>query len=360
MTKTELKTIPINKILANFSQPREIFDRTKIKELAESILSNDLINPITVRKWKNGKYMIVSGERRWQAHKVAGLKNISAFVKEYKDDVAWKIESLIENLQREDLTSTEREKFVYEIWKTGKFKSYAELARKLGYKDYTSIGTLIRAKEDREKLGVRTPKISTLTIETTRGLPDKERKEIFKKVERGDIIPERVKEIVPVIRKAPEEIKKSLFKDEISIQQAESLSRIHSPKAREKALLQVKQHRHVADITPKLMEKSKPEISDAIKKQFDSLQRRIFTHLNDAKTSLSKVDNNLKKANDMLQQLMSKSFEYGLPKRTLITTMQQIKSISDRLNDFAIENDRFDDLKDTFLDRVEDRLKELK
>ena len=76
----ELKEIEVSKILANFYQPRTKFDRESIKELAESILSNGLINPITVRSWKN-KFMIVSGERRWQAHKVANIKTIPCVVK---------------------------------------------------------------------------------------------------------------------------------------------------------------------------------------------------------------------------------------------------------------------------------------
>ena len=359
MSKTELKEIEINKIKPNSLQPREHFDKEKLKELAESILSNGLINPIQVRK-SDGVYEIVSGERRWKAHQIGGLKKILAIVKEYQDETQRRIESLIENVHREDLTSTEREKYVYEIWKLGKFKSYAELAKRLGYRDYSTISTLIKAKEDREKLGVRTPKITTLTLETTRGLPDKERREIFRKVERKEILPERVKEIVPVMRTASENVKKSLLRDEISIEQARNLGKIHSEKARERALEQVKQHRHIADITPKLMERAKPEMSDAIKKQFDTTQRRIFTYLNDAKTSLSKVNNNIKQANVMLNQLMSKSFEYGLDKRTLITTMQQMKGISDRVNEFQIQADKFDELKETFIERIEDRLEELK
>ena len=367
MAQTELKIIPVNQILANFSQPREKFDRANIKELSESILSNGLINPITIRKWKNGKYMIVSGERRWQAYKIAGLKNIPAFVKEYKDDIDWQIESLVENLQREDLTSIEREKYVYDLWKTGVFKTKNDLAKRIGYKLDSKRGSflndLIEAKEERDKLtkaGVRTQQSNTEIIRKVRTLDEKSKRELLSKIERREIIPQRAKEIIPIIKKASENVKKALLDDEISIKQAEDIGKIHSEKARDKALEQVKQHRHIADITPKLMERAKPELSDAVKKQFDSTQRRIFMYLNDAKTSLSKVNNNLKEANVMLNQLMSKSFEYGLDKRTLITTMQQMKSISDRVNEFQIQADNFDELKDIFLERVEDRLEELK
>lgn len=366
MAQTELKTIPVNQILANFSQPREKFDRDSIKELSESILGNGLINPITVRKWKD-KYMIVSGERRWQAHKFAKLKNIQAFVKEYQDDIAWKIESLVENLQREDLTSIEREKFVYEIWKTGVFKTKNDLAKKIGYrldsKRGSFINDLIEAKEERDKLasaGIRTQHSNTEIIKKAKTLDDKSKKEIYSKIEKGELIPQRAKEIIPIIKKSSEGVKRALLKDEISIKQAENLGRIHSERAREKALESMKRYEHIKEITPRLMERAKPELTDAVKRQFDTLQRRIFTYLNDAKTSLSKVDNNLKQANIMLSQLMNKSFEYGLDKRTLITTIQQMKSISDRISEFEIQSDRFDKLKETFLERTEDRLKELK
>jgi len=117
MAKYELKEIPIEKVYANWFQPRKQFDKEKIKELAESILSNGLINPITVKLWKGEKYLICSGERRWRAHKIAGIKSIQAFVKEYKDDNQFMIESLIENVHREDLGSMDKAHFIKKIWK---------------------------------------------------------------------------------------------------------------------------------------------------------------------------------------------------------------------------------------------------
>ena len=106
------------------------------------------------------------------------------------------------------------------------------------------------------------------------------------------------------------------------------------------------------------MERAKPELTDAVKKKFDTTQRRIFEHLNEAKVSLSKADKNLKNANQMMAQLISGSFEYGLSKKTLIVSMQQIKGISDRINEFEINTDKFDDLKNTFIGRIEDKLEE--
>ena len=198
-----------------------LIDEEELQHLAESILSNGLINPITVRVWKD-KFMIVAGERRWRACKLAGLKKIEAFVKTYKDDVDWQIESLIENWQRENLSSVEKENNVYALWKTGKFKTYVELAKKLGVSDM-SINDIIQAKEVRGRSKAALL-ITTRTITDTKGLDDKERKQIFNKVEKGNLAAEKVREIVKVIKQSTPEVKKALLSDEISVEQAERIT----------------------------------------------------------------------------------------------------------------------------------------
>jgi ParB family chromosome partitioning protein len=112
--KQELKEIQIEKIVANSSQPREEFDKEEIKELSKSIVSNGLINPIQVRVLKDGNYMIISGERRFRAHKLAGIKTIPAFVKEYDND-DWMVEGFIDNIQRTDLSSVEKAKYMKKL-----------------------------------------------------------------------------------------------------------------------------------------------------------------------------------------------------------------------------------------------------
>lgn len=235
----ELKQIPLDKILANFSQPREHFDKEKIQELAESILSNGLINPISIRVWKD-KYMIVAGERRFRACKIAGLNTIQAFVKEYKNDIDWQIESLVENWQREDLTSVEKENNVYTLWKTNKFKTHKELAKKLGVNE-VSIAQIIRAKEDRQRTKAAFG-IKTRTITDTEGLEDKERKQIFDKVEKGKLKSQNVREVVRVIKQSQPEVKKALLDDKISVEQAERISKLQKPEQRTKA---IQEHKNI-------------------------------------------------------------------------------------------------------------------
>ncbi|MBR2377594.1 MAG: ParB/RepB/Spo0J family partition protein [Clostridia bacterium] len=104
--KTGVLELPLTDIYANPNQPRKIFDDKALGELASSIKLNGVIMPIVVNKDGNGKYMIIAGERRYRASKLAGKDVIPAIVKEY-DERRVKEISLIENLQREDLNPIE-------------------------------------------------------------------------------------------------------------------------------------------------------------------------------------------------------------------------------------------------------------
>lgn len=101
-------TIEISKITRNPNQPRKNFDETALQELADSIRQNGVLQPILVRKI-GGKYQIVAGERRYQASKLAGLKEIPAVVRDIDDKEVFQL-ALIENLQRSDLSPMEEAK----------------------------------------------------------------------------------------------------------------------------------------------------------------------------------------------------------------------------------------------------------
>ncbi len=97
--------VDITSVFANPNQPRKVFDETALNELASSISKHGVIMPIIVNRSGN-KYMIIAGERRFRASKIAGLKNIPVIVKNYSERQIKEI-SLIENLQREDLNPIE-------------------------------------------------------------------------------------------------------------------------------------------------------------------------------------------------------------------------------------------------------------
>ena len=98
--------ISIDKLVPGVYQPRKNFDKESLAELSNSIKENGIIQPITVRKRKEGGYEIIAGERRWRAAQAAGLHEIPAIIKNMTDREALQV-ALIENIQREDLNPIE-------------------------------------------------------------------------------------------------------------------------------------------------------------------------------------------------------------------------------------------------------------
>lgn len=98
--------ILLSEIEVNPFQPRQHFDQEAINELAASIKVHGIIQPVTVRRLSRNQYQLISGERRYQAAKIAGLKGIPAFVR-LADDQQMLEMSLIENIQRENLNPIE-------------------------------------------------------------------------------------------------------------------------------------------------------------------------------------------------------------------------------------------------------------
>ena len=121
--------IDINLIKSNESQPRKSFDDEKIMELAESIKSNGIIQPLILRKDKD-EYIIVAGERRWRAAKYIGIKEIPAVIMDLTEKQILEI-SLIENIQRKDLNSIE-EAIAYKKLITDFDLTQEQLSKRIG------------------------------------------------------------------------------------------------------------------------------------------------------------------------------------------------------------------------------------
>ena len=103
---SSINEVEISKIVANPNQPRHTFDEEALAELASSIREHGVISPITLRKNDDDTYMIIAGERRYRASKMAGLQTIPAYIRTAKDEevMEW---SLVENIQRENLDAIE-------------------------------------------------------------------------------------------------------------------------------------------------------------------------------------------------------------------------------------------------------------
>lgn len=132
--------IPLEKIIPNKSQPRSYFGDQALSELAQSIESLGIIQPITVKK-QDDKFFIISGERRFRASKIVGLKTIPAYVR-LADDKELLEMALVENIQREDLNAIEvaltYQRFLEELEMTQE-----QLSQRIG-KERSTITNAIR------------------------------------------------------------------------------------------------------------------------------------------------------------------------------------------------------------------------
>ena len=123
-------TLRIGLIEPKSGQPRKTFETQPLEQLAASIATHGVLQPILVRELPNGKYQIVAGERRWRASKLAGLVEVPVIIIEGDDREAAEI-ALVENIQREDLNPVE-EAMAYRALADEYGMTQAEIAQKVG------------------------------------------------------------------------------------------------------------------------------------------------------------------------------------------------------------------------------------
>lgn len=101
-----ITSLPLQKVEPNPRQPRRVFDEEELQALADSIAEHGIVQPLAVRDEGNGYYMIIAGERRWRAARLAGLDEVPVVVLEADDRTVMEL-ALVENLQRQDLNPME-------------------------------------------------------------------------------------------------------------------------------------------------------------------------------------------------------------------------------------------------------------
>ncbi|MEJ2590739.1 MAG: ParB/RepB/Spo0J family partition protein [Candidatus Thiodiazotropha sp.] len=142
--RDSLQRLPVDLIQRGRYQPRREFDADTLRELADSIAAQGVIQPVIVRPVENGRYELIAGERRWRAAQQAGLDEIPVVIKEVTEEAAMAM-GLIENIQREDLNPLEEanalSRLLHEFGLT-----HQEVAKAVG-KSRTTVTNLLRLLE---------------------------------------------------------------------------------------------------------------------------------------------------------------------------------------------------------------------
>jgi len=207
-----------------------------LDELMQSIKTNGQLTPITVYKEKD-YWIIVSGERRWRVIKGLKWKTIKAIEKKYTDEKTKKIETIVENIHHEALKEEEKYKYFKEIMDTEGIKTISELSKKTGVAT-TSLNNLFDIYETRQSLDKDLQKEATsaVILETLR-LPKPERAKVIEYATKKDIGGRPVREFVKKLKNIDkEEVKEAIFKEDITMEQAERITKLKTPEARKKAI----------------------------------------------------------------------------------------------------------------------------
>jgi len=278
----EMKELRIDQIRPNPLQPREVFDKEKLKELAATIANVGVLQPILVRPTKNDHYEIIAGERRWKATQIAGIETIPALIKPLPDSQVM-VESLIENVHRANLKPMEQAKAILEVFKASKslparavindklpqkimtieeknHKRYSDnklttgetildnIVKEIGLSHrvvYRSLKLLslpeslqIAATEkgvDKQKL------VSITTIETA-----EDQQEVFDVVVEKELSDKDTAALTKVVNKAPEPVKRAVLDATVSVDVAQTIIDTKRSDAEQEAMVNIAVEKHLS------------------------------------------------------------------------------------------------------------------
>ena len=204
---SSISEIALDKIYPNPDQPRRNFDEEALQELAQSIKEHGVISPITLRKDANQRYMIIAGERRFRASKIAGLDSIPAYIRTAKDEqvMEW---ALIENIQREDLDAIEIA-LAYQRLMDEYNLTQERMSERVGKKRATVANYLRLLKLPAEiQLGIKEKKIDMGHARAILGSPSPEQQlNIYKRILQNGLSVRKVEELVSDTKPAKKEKK---------------------------------------------------------------------------------------------------------------------------------------------------------
>ena len=199
---SQMAEIAIGDIIPNPTQPRTQFDEEALDELADSIRQLGVIQPVTVKKAADGKYVIISGERRWRAAQRADLETLPAYIREVDDENLHAM-ALVENIQRQDLNAIEialgMQRLIDECHLT-----QDALSEKVG-KKRSSVSNYLRLLKlpDEVQLALKEGLISMGHAKAIAGAPAEEQLRVLKRCVKKGLSVRQAEELVRSLAEAP-------------------------------------------------------------------------------------------------------------------------------------------------------------
>lgn len=198
---SQMTEIEIADIIPNPTQPRKQFDEEALDELADSIRQLGVIQPVTVKKTADGKYILISGERRWRAARRADLKTLPAYIREVDDENLHAM-ALVENIQRQDLNAIEialgMQRLIDECHLT-----QDALSEKVG-KKRSSVSNYLRLLKlpDEVQLALKEGLISMGHAKAIAGAPEEQQLRVLKRCIKKGLSVRQVEELVRMLAEA--------------------------------------------------------------------------------------------------------------------------------------------------------------
>ncbi len=209
----ETAEIDIDRIVPNPTQPRKEFDEEALDELAESIRQLGIIQPLTVRKGADGRYVLISGERRWRAARRAGLAALPVYIREVDDENLHAM-ALVENIQRQDLNAIEialgMQRLIDECHLT-----QDALSEKVG-KKRSSVSNYLRLLKlpDELQLALKEGLVSMGHAKAIAGLPEREQLRMLKRILKKNLSVRQTEELVRSLAEAAEAAPRTVEEEE--------------------------------------------------------------------------------------------------------------------------------------------------
>jgi spore photoproduct lyase len=289
----KVEFLPIDSLKPDPNQPRKSFDKEKLEDTAQTILTQGIIAPIEIDE----NSMIITGELRWRASKIAGVPTVPCrrIYDATPDDRLER--QLIENIQRQDIDYKERDEKIYELYMSGRYGdphsgqgkanegTITKLAKAIGLsrERTTAIIEAIEFRQRTSKTSVVTTEVPTTAIAETRGLPDETRIKILEKIAEKKVKQPsgqtEVRQAVKVVKEAPEPVKEKFLKGDLSLEKAVEITEVakEAPKPIKEAVAEEKITPEQAKVATELYERVKKRETEIpenrLKAQVEELAR---------------------------------------------------------------------------------------